>query len=168
MTCSRLRVRLDEWKMKWLLGLSYSGRKKGMPWMWSQWKCETKTCAEKGRSPNSRCQFVAQHAEAGAAVEDVDLISQAHFDAGGIASVAQVLGLWSGRGAAHAPKLNSHKFRCCLVRNLRLQASSRQFESWFVRLSWLALSRLSSGTDETFATLPKAQEVHNTRDTQRF
>ena len=31
MTCSRLRVRLEEWKMNWLLGLSYNGRKNGMP-----------------------------------------------------------------------------------------------------------------------------------------
>src|ERR1700693_1676551 len=56
-------------------------------------------------------QFVTQHAKAGAAVEDVDLIAQTHFDAGGVASVAQVLGLWSGRGAAYAPKLDSHKLR---------------------------------------------------------
>jgi hypothetical protein len=54
-------------------------------------------------------EFVAEHAESGAAVEDVDLISDAHFDAGGVASVAQILGLWSGRGTAYAPKLNSHK-----------------------------------------------------------
>src|ERR1700675_468726 len=61
-------------------------------------------------------QFVSQHAKAGAAVEDVNLIAQANFDAGGIAPVAQVLGLWSGRGAPHAPKLDSHKPRLCLVR----------------------------------------------------
>ena len=60
-------------------------------------------------------EFVPQYAEAGAAIEDVDLISQTHFDAGGIAPIAQVLGLWSGRGAAYAPKLNSHKFRCFLI-----------------------------------------------------
>src|SRR5579872_2916506 len=58
-------------------------------------------------------QFLAKHTKAGAAIEDVDLISDAHFHAGGVASVAQVLGLWSGRGAAHAPKLNLHKPRCC-------------------------------------------------------
>jgi len=56
-------------------------------------------------------QCMAEHTESRAAVEDVDLISDANFHAGGIASVAQVLGLWSGRGAAHAPKLNSHKSR---------------------------------------------------------
>ncbi len=54
-------------------------------------------------------QFAPQHAESRAAVEDVDLISDAHFHAGGIASVAQILGLWRGRGTAHAPKLDSHK-----------------------------------------------------------
>ena len=54
-------------------------------------------------------QRVSQHAEAGAAVEDEDAISQTHLDAGGISPVAQVLGLWSGRGAAHAPKLDSHE-----------------------------------------------------------
>src|SRR5579864_9646548 len=56
-------------------------------------------------------QFVPQHAESGAAVKNINLIAQAHFDAGGVASIAQVLGLWSGRGAADAPKLNSHKVR---------------------------------------------------------
>ena len=67
----------------------------------------------KGAVAELAFQFAAEHTEAGAAVEDVNLISDAHFDAGGIASVAQVLGLWSGRGAAHAPKLNLHKPRWC-------------------------------------------------------
>src|SRR4051812_7801142 len=53
-------------------------------------------------------QFVSEHTKAGAAVEDEDLVSDPHFDAGGIASVAHVLGLWSRRGTAHAPKLHSH------------------------------------------------------------
>ena len=60
-------------------------------------------------------KFVAEHAEPGTAIEDINLISDAHLDAGGIASVAQVLGLWSGRGAAHAPKLNLHKPRLVRV-----------------------------------------------------
>ncbi len=56
-------------------------------------------------------QSVAEHTKAGAAVENINLVSDAHFYAGGVASIAQVLGLWSGRGAAHAPKLNLHKPR---------------------------------------------------------
>src|SRR5947209_3658469 len=53
-------------------------------------------------------QFVAEDTKAGAAIEDVDLVSDAHFHAGGITSVSHVLGLWSRRGTAHAPKLHSH------------------------------------------------------------
>src|SRR5215471_8163317 len=53
-------------------------------------------------------QRVSEHTKAGAAVEDVNLVSDADFYAGGVASVAQILGLWSGRGAAHAPELNLH------------------------------------------------------------
>jgi hypothetical protein len=33
-------------------------------------------------------EFLAEHAESGAAIEDIDLISDAHFDARGIAPVA--------------------------------------------------------------------------------
>ncbi len=54
-------------------------------------------------------QLLAQDAEAGAAVEDVDLIPQAHFDAGGVAPVAHVFGLWRGRGTTNAPELNPHR-----------------------------------------------------------
>src|SRR5438270_13925489 len=55
-------------------------------------------------------QFMSQYAKAGAAIEDVDLISDAHFYARGVAPVTQVLGLRSGRRAAHSPKLDAHKF----------------------------------------------------------
>src|SRR5438270_3383215 len=54
-------------------------------------------------------QFMSQYAKAGAAIEDVDLISDAHFYARGVAPVTQVLGLRSGRRAAHSPKLDAHK-----------------------------------------------------------
>src|SRR5438270_1231648 len=64
---------------------------------------------------------MAQHAESSAAIEDVDAIPKAYFHARGIPPVAQVLGLWSGRGTAHAPKLDEHKLRYC-ARNLRLIA----------------------------------------------
>src|ERR1700733_4386753 len=53
-------------------------------------------------------QFVPEYTESRAAIEDVNLVADAHFDAGGISSVAHVVGLWSGRRAAYAPKLNSH------------------------------------------------------------
>ena len=68
-------------------------------------RCARRT--EAGRTP---FQFVSEHTESGAAVEDVNLISDAHFDAGGVASVAHVLGLWSGRRPAYAPKLHVHNF----------------------------------------------------------
>ena len=42
----------------------------------------------KGTRTEFVAQFAAQHAEAGAAIEDVNLISDANFDAGGVASVA--------------------------------------------------------------------------------
>jgi len=63
-------------------------------------------------------KFVAEHTKSGAAVEDVNLISDADFYALGIPPVAQVFGLWSGRGTAHAPKLNLHKPRYRLRMNL--------------------------------------------------
>ena len=56
-------------------------------------------------------KLLPQNAKAGATVEDENVIAVAHLHAGGVASIAQVLGLWSGRGAAHAPKLNLHKPR---------------------------------------------------------
>src|SRR4051812_47588676 len=65
-------------------------------------------------------QFVAEHTKSCAAIEDVNLISDADFYARGIPPVAQVLGLWSGRGTAHAPKLNLHKPRY----RLRVESSS--------------------------------------------
>src|ERR1700751_1940316 len=70
-------------------------------------------------------QFAAEHAKSGTAVKDKDLVSDAHFDAGGVASGAQVLGLWSGRGTAHPPKLNSHK----LLPRRRSMAASAQTHS---------------------------------------
>ena len=54
-------------------------------------------------------QLLAQHAESGTAIEDVDAVAEAHFDAGGIASIAHVLGLWGRRRTAYAPELNPHR-----------------------------------------------------------
>ena len=55
-------------------------------------------------------QLLAKHAETGAAIEDVNAITQPYFHAGGIASVTHILGLWSWRGTAYAPELDAHKF----------------------------------------------------------
>src|SRR5580765_6642004 len=90
-------------------------------------KVRDKDVGGKWLSAELTLQCMAKHTESRAAVEDVDLISDAHFHAGGIASVAQVLGLWSGRGAAHAPKLNSHKPRVMpVLDDLRRRQFSRQ------------------------------------------
>ena len=63
----------------------------------------------KGLLPKLAFQRVTEHTKPCAAVEDVNLVSDAHFYAGGIAPIAQILGLWSGRGTTYAPKLNLHK-----------------------------------------------------------
>ena len=55
-------------------------------------------------------QLLAEDAESGTAIEDVDLIAQANLNAGSIASIAHVLGLWGWRGTAHAPELDEHRF----------------------------------------------------------
>ncbi len=83
-------------------------------------------------------KLLAEHAESGAAVEDVDAVAEAHFDAGGITSIAHVLGLWGGRRTAHAPELNPHRLllhhipaaRYGLV-YLRTKGSIRQLPEWF-------------------------------------
>src|SRR5271166_3336891 len=51
---------------------------------------------------------LSQNAETGAAVEDVDLVSQAYFDAGGIPSIAHVFRLRRRGGPAYAPELDPH------------------------------------------------------------
>ena len=55
-------------------------------------------------------QLLPERAQSGAAVEDVEAVADANFDAGGVASVAQVVGLGSRRGPAYAPELNTHTF----------------------------------------------------------
>jgi len=55
-------------------------------------------------------QLLAEHAESGAAIEDINAVAEAHFDAGGVASITHVLGLWRWRGTAHAPELDPHRF----------------------------------------------------------
>ena len=62
----------------------------------------------KGTVAEFALEFASEDTESGAAIKDVDLIVDPHFHAGGVASVAEILGLWSGRGPAHAPKLYLH------------------------------------------------------------
>ncbi len=62
----------------------------------------------KGAVSEFTLQLLAEYAETGAAIEDVNAIAETHFDAGGIAPVTHVFGLWSGGGTAHAPELDPH------------------------------------------------------------
>jgi hypothetical protein len=57
-------------------------------------------------------QLLSERAQSGAAVEDVEVVSYANFDAGGVPSVAQVVGLGSRRRPAYAPELNTHTLSC--------------------------------------------------------
>jgi len=54
-------------------------------------------------------QLPAEHAKAGAAIEDVNAVADAYFDAGGVPSIAHVFGLWSGCGTPYSPELNPHR-----------------------------------------------------------
>src|ERR1700683_1688046 len=54
-------------------------------------------------------QLLAEHAESGAAVEDVDAVAEGDFCAGGVAFIAHVLVLWGRRRTAYAPELNPHR-----------------------------------------------------------
>src|SRR5215469_1563793 len=72
-------------------------------------KVRHKDMRTEGLVPKLALQRVPKHTKPRAAVEDVNLVSDAHFYAGGVTPIAQILGLWSGRGTAHAPKLNLHK-----------------------------------------------------------
>src|SRR5581483_9038545 len=67
-----------------------------------------KNVSGKGSVTELALQFSSEHAEAGAAVKDINPVFNAHFDAGGVASVAEIFGLWSRRGPAHAPKPYLH------------------------------------------------------------
>jgi hypothetical protein len=54
-------------------------------------------------------QLPAEHAESGATIEDVNTVADADFDAGGVPSIAHVLGLWSGCGTPYSPELDPHR-----------------------------------------------------------
>ena len=94
----------------------------------------------KGAVAEFTLQLLAEDAETGAAIEDVDAIAEAYFDAGGIASVAHVLGLWSWGGTAHAPELDPHRFvtargpGCLVTSSLYLPTigRARQLPGWFM------------------------------------
>ena len=53
-------------------------------------------------------KLVTQHAQAGAAIEDVELVAEAHLDTGSVPSIAEILGLRSGGRPAHSPELEMH------------------------------------------------------------
>src|SRR5262249_22994024 len=53
-------------------------------------------------------QLFSQIAKAGATVENEDASVQAHLDAGGIASIAQIFGLGRGRRTAYTPESDQH------------------------------------------------------------
>ncbi len=54
-------------------------------------------------------QLLPEDAKSGTAIEDVDTLSGTDFDAGGVPSVAHILGLWAGRRTAYAPELDPHR-----------------------------------------------------------
>jgi hypothetical protein len=55
-------------------------------------------------------QFIAQFPDAGAAVKDDQPVAAAHFDARGVAAIANGLRPGAGDGAAHAPEGNGKSF----------------------------------------------------------
>jgi hypothetical protein len=55
-------------------------------------------------------QLLAKNSKSCSAIKDVNLLAETDFDAGSIASIAHVLGLWGWRGTAHAPELYEHRF----------------------------------------------------------
>src|SRR5580692_2665804 len=55
---------------------------------------------------------LSKDAKAGAAVEDIKAVSNAHLDAGSITSIAHIFRLGSRRGSANSPELNTHTSSC--------------------------------------------------------
>src|SRR6266446_3177974 len=102
-------------------------------------KVLNKDVRRKGPVAEFTLQLLAEHAESGAAIEDVDAVAEAHLHAGGVASIAHVLGLRGWRGTAHAPELNPHRLVTapgpgCLVCSLEYlprKACIRQLPRWF-------------------------------------
>ena len=61
-------------------------------------------------APGVALQLLPKRTQSGAAVEDIKVVAEANFDAGGVASITQVVELGSRRGPAYAPELNTHTF----------------------------------------------------------
>ena len=53
-------------------------------------------------------ELLSEAAQSGAAIEDVEVFARENFDAGGVATVTQIVGLGSRRGSAYAPELDTH------------------------------------------------------------
>ncbi len=75
-------------------------------------------------------QLLSEHAESGTAIENINAVAEAHFDAGGISSIAHVLGLWGRRRTAYAPELNPHRLVTargpkCLVSSVSCEKETR-------------------------------------------
>src|SRR3984957_5355160 len=94
-------------------------------------------------------QLLAQDAESCAAIEYVDTVTEAHFDAGGIASIAHVLGFWRWRGTAHAPELDPHRLVAArellpwtLSLYLPMMGRASQLPDWFTAQYFAAIPRL--------------------------
>ena len=111
----------------------------------------------KGTIAEFTLQLLAEHAESGAAIEDVDALAETNFDAGSITSVAHVLGLWSWGGTAHPPELDPHRFEtargpgCLTTSALYLPTTSgvRQLPGWFGLGAWARIS--THGLRATFS-----------------
>src|SRR5579863_272853 len=73
---------------------------------------------------------LSQHAEAGAAVENIQAVPDAHFHAGSIAPIAHIFGLRSRCRSANSPELNTHRPPCWLNSHLPPRRRIRQFIRW--------------------------------------
>lgn len=62
-----------------------------------------------GAGTEFMAQAHAEGAETSSAIENVKIVAEADFDAGGVASIPHVFGVRSGRGTTHTPKLNAHR-----------------------------------------------------------
>ena len=63
-------------------------------------------------------QALAQVAESGAAIEDINMIIDPDFNAGGIAAIPHILQLWSWSGPANAPELDPHASLPALMKRI--------------------------------------------------
>ena len=104
-------------------------------------------------------QLVAQHAEAGTAIENVNALSQANLDARGVAPVTQILGLWRGRRTTYAPKLDPHRFGWISLSNLGRRGSFRQLDWWFAGVTSETADSVRVLDFEPFVAQPNHHKV---------